>query len=108
MAGLFEDRVRTVRSSGTASARRPAWAYHATEWQLGHYAHVLARKRVLLVAATRDAIVPLGEVYEPLGPALRREGAQQLTAETLDSDHAFSNRRVRLARLLLRWLRSEQ
>ncbi len=58
--------------------------------------------------ATRDAIVPLGEVYEPLGAALRQEGARHLTAATLDADHGFSNSRVRLARLLVRWLCSEQ
>ncbi len=81
---------------------------HAAEWHLERYAQNLARKRVLLVAATRDAIVPLGEVFEPLGAALRREGAQHLTAERLDTDHVFSNSRVRLARLLLRWLCSEQ
>ncbi len=81
---------------------------HATDWLLQGRAHILAGKRVLLVAATRDAVAPLGEVYEPLGAALRRERAQHLTAETLDSDHAFSNSRVRLARLLLRWLCSEQ
>src|SRR5437660_1209526 len=75
----------------------------ATEWQLERYAHVLAGKRVLLVAATRDAVVPLGEVYEPLGAALRQEGARHLTAATLDADHGFSNSRVRLARLLVRW-----
>jgi fermentation-respiration switch protein FrsA (DUF1100 family) len=81
---------------------------HATQWQLERYAHVLAGKRVLLVAATRDAIVPLGEVYEPLGAALRQEGARHLTAATLDADHGFSNSRVRLAHLLVRWLCSEQ
>ena len=81
---------------------------HATEWQLERYAHVLAGKRVLLVAATRDAVVPLGEVYEPLGAALRQEGARHLTAATLDADHGFSNSRVRLARLLVRWLCSQQ
>src|SRR3989442_4855018 len=52
---------------------------HATEWQLERYAHVLAGKRVLLVAATRDAVVPLGEVYEPLGAGLRQECARHLT-----------------------------
>jgi pimeloyl-ACP methyl ester carboxylesterase len=81
---------------------------HAAEWHLERYAHILAGKRVLLVAATRDASFPLGEVYEPVGAALRREGAQHLTAETLDADHMFSNSRVRLARLLVRWLCSEQ
>lgn len=81
---------------------------HAPEWQLRRFAHVLAGKRVLLVAATGDAIVPLGEVYEPLGATLRREGAQHLTAVTLDSDHFFSNSRVRLARLLLRWLCADE
>ncbi len=81
---------------------------HATEWQLERYARVLAGKRLLLVAATRDAVVPLGEVYEPLGAALRQEGARHLTAATLDADHGFSNTRVRLGRLLVRWLCSEQ
>lgn len=80
---------------------------HAAEWQLERFAHTLARKRVLLVAASRDAVVPLDDVYEPLGAALRREGAEQLTTEMLDADHMFSNSRVRLARLLLRWLCSE-
>jgi uncharacterized protein len=80
---------------------------HAAEWQLERYAHVLAGKRVLLVAATRDAVVPLGEVYEPLGAALRQEGALHLTAATLDADHGFSNSRVTLARLVVRWLCSE-
>jgi len=81
---------------------------HAAEWHLEQYAHILARKRVLLVAGTRDTIARLGEVYEPLGAALQREGVQHLTAETLDADHGFSNSRVRLARLLVRWLCSEQ
>jgi uncharacterized protein len=77
---------------------------HTAEWHLEQYARILARKRVLLVAGTRDTVAPLGEVYEPLGAALQREGAQHLTAETLDADHSFSNSRVTLARLLVRWL----
>ncbi len=81
---------------------------HATQWHLDRYGRVLAGRRVLLIAATRDSIVPLTEVYEPLGAELRRLGARQLTAETLESDHAFSNARVRLAGVLLRWLCSER
>jgi len=103
----FEPYLGAVRgTSGKALAQE--LVDHTAEWHLEQYARILARKRVLLVAGTRDTVAPLGEVYEPLGAALQREGAQHLTAETLDADHSFSNSRVTLARLLVRWLCSEQ
>ena len=79
-------------------------ADHATEWQLERLIPVLARKRMLLIAATRDGEVPLSEVYRPFMAALRKEGATGLTSRLLDSDHAFSNSRLELARILITWL----
>jgi uncharacterized protein len=79
-------------------------ADHATDWQLERLVPVLARKRLLLIAATHDGEVPLDEVYEPFTAALRRQGATAFTARLLDTDHAFSNSRLELARLVITWL----
>jgi hypothetical protein len=75
-----------------------------TEWQLERLVPVLARKRLLLIGATHDGGVPLSEVYEPFTAALRQQGATGLTARLLDSDHAFSNSRLELARIVVTWL----
>jgi pimeloyl-ACP methyl ester carboxylesterase len=77
---------------------------HATEWQLRRLVPVLAHKRILLVAATRDGDVPLTEVYAPLTAALREQKTTGLTTRLLDSDHAFSNNRLELARIVVTWL----
>jgi uncharacterized protein len=77
---------------------------HAGEWSLQRYADVLAKKRVLLLAATHDKVVALSEVFEPLGAKLRAAGARRLTTLTLPSDHAFSSARIGLAQALTRWL----
>jgi uncharacterized protein len=76
----------------------------ASSWSLERYAHVLAKKRVLLLAATHDEAVALSEVFEPLGARLRAAGARDLTTWTLPSDHVFSSARIGLAQILVRWL----
>ncbi|HEX3197184.1 MAG TPA: alpha/beta fold hydrolase [Propionibacteriaceae bacterium] len=77
---------------------------HADQWSLQRYANVLAQKRILLLAATKDNAVELSEVFEPLSARLRAEGAQKLTTITLPSDHLFSSARIRLAKTLITWL----
>jgi uncharacterized protein len=77
---------------------------HADQWSLQQYSAVLARKRILLVAATRDKAAALSEVFEPLGARLRAAGARKLTTITLPSDHSFSSVRIGLAQVLIRWL----
>jgi uncharacterized protein len=89
-------------TSGEALTREAA--RHADMWRLQRHAAVLARKRILLLAATLDRVVALSEVYEPLSASLRGEGAHQLTALTVPSDHVFSSVRIRVAQLLTRWL----
>jgi uncharacterized protein len=77
---------------------------HADKWGLQRYAEVLAKKKILLLAATQDEAVAPSEVFEPLSASLRAAGARRLTALTVPGDHAFSSVRIRLARILTRWL----
>jgi pimeloyl-ACP methyl ester carboxylesterase len=77
---------------------------HADHWSLQQYAGVLAKKKILLLAATHDGAVALSEVFAPLGTKLRAAGARKLTMMTLPSDHLFSSMRIGLAQVLLTWL----
>jgi pimeloyl-ACP methyl ester carboxylesterase len=77
---------------------------HADQWSLQQYAEVLAKKRILLLAATHDRAVALSEVFEPLGAKLRAAGARKLTTVRLPADHVFSSQRIGLAQVLIRWL----
>lgn len=74
------------------------------EWDLRRVVHDLRERPVLLVAAERDGVAPPELHHEPLVRAFREAGAARLTARRLASDHAFSDRRVALAELLLDWL----
>jgi uncharacterized protein len=104
--GAVHQRQSLLGPIHTVSARGliQELADHATEWQLERLAPGLARKRMLLIAATHDAEVPLSEVYKPFTAALREQGATGLTTRLLDSDHAFSNSRLELARIVITWL----
>jgi uncharacterized protein len=79
-------------------------ADHATQWQLKRLAPALANKRILLIGATQDREVSLSEVYLPFTAALHEQNATGLTNRLLDSDHAFSNSRLELARTVVTWL----
>ena len=79
---------------------------HRVEWDLVEHAGVLASRRLLIVGATRDPEVPLERHHIPLVDALRNAGATNLTDLVWDTDHAFSDRRIALARATVDWLRS--
>ncbi len=64
----------------------------------------LAGKRVLLVTGTRDEVTPTAQHHAPLLAALREAGAAHASEAVLDSDHAFSSRRIALARRVTGWL----
>jgi hypothetical protein len=64
----------------------------------------LAHLPVLLVAGQRDSgVVPFVH-HTPLVNAFQAAGATRLTEVWLDSDHAFSDKRIALAQTLLDWL----
>ena len=80
---------------------------NAEQYDLLHYADALAQHPVLLVAGTRDSDAPIAEHYEPLVQALESKAGARLTKVLLESDHAFSDRRIALARAVIAWLNSE-
>jgi hypothetical protein len=76
----------------------------ADRFDLAARAPALAGKPVLLVAGRRDEDTPLAEHHAPLVQALRGAGAPRLGEVVLDADHAFSDRRIALARAVVGWL----
>jgi len=69
-------------------------------------AKALADRPLLLVAGGRDDVTPPAQHHEPLAAALGKAGAQQLSQQVFDADHAFSSQRIALAHLVVDWLGS--
>jgi pimeloyl-ACP methyl ester carboxylesterase len=61
----------------------------------------LAGRAVLVVTARRD---DEGDKATGLLPALRAGGGGRLTAEEMDTDHGFSDHRIAMEAVVLRWL----
>src|SRR2546430_16116584 len=64
----------------------------------------LADRPVLLVAALHDSEAPIDFHHRPLAEAFRWAGHPMLTELMFDTDHAFSDHRVALARSTVEWL----
>ena len=67
-------------------------------------APALSARPILLVAGTRDRVTPLAQHHAPMAAALVDAGATDLRARVLDADHAYSSRRIALARTVVAWL----
>jgi len=67
-------------------------------------AGALASRPLLLVAGARDDVTPPPAHHDPLVAALSAAGAPSVEAVVLDADHAFSSRRIELARTLVDWM----
>jgi pimeloyl-ACP methyl ester carboxylesterase len=91
-------------ASGEALARELADG--AARFDLAARAPALASRPVLLVAGARDTDTPPGEHHEPLVEALEHAGAARLSTAVFDADHAFSDKRIALARRVSDWLAS--
>ncbi len=91
-----------IRGSGTALVSE--LAANPARFDLPSHAAALAGKPVLLVAGARDDVTAPAQHHAPLVAALRAEGAVLLTEVTLDADHAFSEKRIALARTVVMWL----
>jgi dipeptidyl aminopeptidase/acylaminoacyl peptidase len=77
-----------------------------SDWDLEDRAQKLADRPLLILAGSRDAEVPPARHHIPLIDALRKSGATRLTEMVWDTDHAFSDHRMALARATIDWLRS--
>jgi Prolyl oligopeptidase family len=67
----------------------------------------LLDKKLLLVGADDDDMTPLVDCHLPIAAAFRKAGAQHLTEVVFETDHLFLTKRIALARLVVRWLRTE-
>jgi len=103
LAGRFQTLVAPLRgTSGEALAAELGAS--VGDFDVLRLAPALARKPLLLVAGERDAVVPPAEAHDPLVTTLEAMAPISLTALRLDADHAFSQKRVALARALVAWL----
>ncbi len=73
-------------------------------WHLTQHAKKLADRSLLLIDASRDTLFPPALHNAPLAQALRAQSARDLTHTTIESDHAFCDRRIELARTIVEWL----
>ncbi|HEX6832608.1 MAG TPA: alpha/beta fold hydrolase [Rudaea sp.] len=76
-------------------------ATRGEKWDLSKAAPGLAPRRLLIVLAAHDTD---DAKAVSLLSALRAQHAASLRTETLDTDHAFNDRRIALERLVLEWL----
>jgi pimeloyl-ACP methyl ester carboxylesterase len=79
---------------------------YGDHWYLPEQAAELADRSLLFIDATRDDIAPSVQHTVALVDALKACHARDLTHVTLDSDHAFTNKRIALARTVIEWLKS--
>ncbi len=77
---------------------------HGANWHLPQYAATLAERQLLLVDAAQDRIAPAVLHHAPLAQALQEAHARAITQLTFDTDHAFCDHRIALARTIIEWL----
>ena len=80
---------------------------NAAAYDLVGRAPAIAGRPVLLVAGSRDTVVPPAQNQDPLVAALAAAGAKNVRSEVFDTDHAFSDSRIALAHALVDWARAE-
>jgi hypothetical protein len=85
-----------------ASALFAEAARHATDWDYRRWAASLGNRPVLIVIADDQNRADM----EGLAAALRSNGAAALRHEALKTDHSFSDRRIALQTIVVRWLES--
>jgi dipeptidyl aminopeptidase/acylaminoacyl peptidase len=78
---------------------------HAEKWDFLQRIDALSKHRLLLVAGTRDEVVPIEDNHRPLMAALGKAGGD-VTEVILDADHGYSDKRIALTRALVSWLES--
>lgn len=71
------------------------------------FARTLERLRerpVLLVAGTRDSVLPMADHHAPILAALERDRATPVDVQVVADDHSFSGSRITVMRTVVRWL----
>jgi dipeptidyl aminopeptidase/acylaminoacyl peptidase len=84
------------------------WFASANEWQFAKLPPKLAKKNVLLVAASKDTISVVPRHHLPLATALKASHGPAFTEVMLDTDHSHSDQRIALSRAVLKWLQAQK
>ncbi|MEV4805716.1 alpha/beta fold hydrolase [Nonomuraea sp. NPDC049421] len=73
-------------------------------WRLARLAPLLADRPVLLIGTGRDDVTPSAVHHDPLVAAYQAHPVKRLHHDVLPTDHALSDHRVTLARMVLGFL----
>ncbi len=73
-----------------------------------NYSDKLSKVPLLLIGGSRDNDAPINIHHIPLVNALREKNAQDLEEIILNSDHAFSDKRISLIQEVVSWLEKHQ
>lgn len=98
----YADRLIMLRGHDGSNFLSQLSAFRALH-PLSKVAAGLEGKKVLLVAAQKDTVVPIA-VHEKIASEFGRHSAIQLSTRVFDTDHGFSTHRIALARHITRWL----
>lgn len=95
----WETQLHPVRGATAAQLFAEA-ERHATEWDYVQWAEALRARPVLLVEADDQNHADM----EALAAALRQKKAVALEQTSVATDHSFSDRRIELQSIVIRWL----
>jgi uncharacterized protein len=99
----WETQLHPVRGA-TATGLFAEAERHAKDWDYVQWAEALHTRPVLLVEADDQNRADM----EALGSALRQKGAVALEQVSVSTDHSFSDHRIALQAIVIRWLEKLQ
>jgi len=73
-------------------------------WDLTIHAPKFKDKSLLLIGAEFDTTAPVDMHHKPLVEALGKAGCENLKHEVLKTGHSFSDKRIKLAEIVIDWL----
>jgi uncharacterized protein len=79
---------------------------HLEEWDLANHLTPFIHRPILLIAASGDGPTAMADSYSILLSGLEAVKADKVTSAVLETDHAFSDRRIALTRLIVSWLKT--
>lgn len=103
MENFFVENVERLQGT-SAVALFEEMISNRDAWHLTQHAKKLAERSLLFIDASRDTLFPPAIHSVPLVQALRAHSVHDLTHVTIESDHAFCDRRLELARTIVAWL----
>ena len=77
---------------------------HGRAYQVENVKEALAAKPILVIGATLDEVAVTGVYCEPIVERIRTCGRGLVEYETMETDHAFSDMRLKLSERIAHWL----